>query len=87
MDESALHSLLDGLAAALGLEGVTLLAALSVLSIVCRLIGKSIPDSETGALGLIRKICKLLGLYVSNRLTPTVTTNDAARAAARIPPK
>lgn len=40
------------------------LVALAVA--VAQLIGKAIPDTATGPLGLIRKIAKVVGLYVPN---------------------
>lgn len=40
------------------------IAALAVA--VAQLIGKVIPDSATGVLGAIRKIAKIIGLYVPN---------------------
>ena len=33
---------------------------------VAQLIGKVIPDSASGPLGVVRRIAKLVGLYVTN---------------------
>ena len=33
---------------------------------VAQLIGKAIPDTATGALGVVRKVAKVVGLYVQN---------------------
>lgn len=33
---------------------------------VAQLIGKAIPDGATGPLGVVRKIAKLVGLYITN---------------------
>lgn len=63
----------------IGLESSALMGVLALFSLIMRFIGKSIPDDATGALGIIRKIAKILGLYVSNRLTSTESTATAAR--------
>jgi hypothetical protein len=82
-----MDQLLNTLVSVFGLEGTTLLAVLAVLSVACRLIGKAIPDDATGFLAIVRKVTKVLGLYISNRLTSNVSTNDAARSMVGIPPK
>lgn len=82
MDAVNLDALVDSIAFALGFEATSLLALFAVLSLVCRLVGKFIPDDATGTLGVIRRVCKVIGLYVGNRVTRNVSTNDAARAVA-----
>src|SRR3546814_20516430 len=37
--------------------------------------GRLIPDDATGWLGFVRKICKRVGLYASNRITSKLTVN------------
>ena len=37
-----------------------------IIILLSERIGKLIPDSATGPLGLIRKVFKFVGLYVSN---------------------
>ncbi len=76
-----MDQLINGLIGLLGIQGVTVMAFLAVLSVVSQMIGKLIPDDATGVLGIIRKITKVLGLYVSNRIETGVSVNDAARAA------
>lgn len=61
------------------LDEPTLLATFAALSIVARLIGNLIPDDEVGWRGTVRKVAKVLGLYVSNRITAGVSTNDVAK--------
>jgi len=82
MDAFNLDALVDSIALALGFEGTTLLAIFAVLSLVCRLVGKFIPDDATGFWAVVRRVCKVIGLYVGNRVTRHVSTNDAARAVA-----
>lgn len=57
-----------GLASFLGLDQIALLAILSVFTLICRAVGKLIPDDKTGFLGFVRKACKVMGLYVQNRV-------------------
>jgi hypothetical protein len=41
-------------------------AGVAVIIAVAQFIGKIIPDTATGFLGVVRKIAKVIGLYVSN---------------------
>lgn len=75
MNQELLHTIAGPIIDGLGLDAVALMALFSVLSIVSRLIGKTIPDNATGALALIRKIAKIIGLYTQNRVT---TSGDEA---------
>ena len=70
----------------LGIDAEYLALILGIVIAVCNLIGKAIPDSATGFLGTLRKIAKVLGLYIGNRITTNVSANDTARAlVATIP--
>ena len=47
---------------------VTTISGILALTVaVAQLVGKTIPDTATGALGVIRKIAKIIGLYVPNK--------------------
>lgn len=48
------------------LSTMTGIVALTVA--VAQLIGKAIPDTATGPLGVIRQIAKVIGLYVPNKV-------------------
>ena len=41
-------------------------AAVAVVIAISQFIGKIIPDSATGVLGVIRKIAKVVGIYITN---------------------
>jgi hypothetical protein len=82
-----MDSILTTVAGALGISPLTLVLLLGVVVAVCNLVGKLIPDDATGTLGLVRKVCKVLGLYISTRITDGVTVNDTARVVAGIQPK
>lgn len=77
-----MDELLNTIAALLGLRVETLLLVSGLIAISCNLIGRSIPDSAIGWLGTLRKVCKVLGLYLPNRLTPAVTVNTVGKAVA-----
>lgn len=52
-----------------------------VLMMGFNITGRLIPDSAVGWLGTIRKACKILGLFIQNRVLPGITVGDAALAA------
>lgn len=67
-----------------GISAEQLAIILVVISLVCRVTGKLIPDSATGILGLVRKVVKFVGLQVENRIEPGVTTEDVSKASLSI---
>jgi hypothetical protein len=77
-----MDSIINSIAASLGIDPTTLVLLLGVLVAFCNLAGRVIPDDATGWLGGVRKICKVVGLYVSNRVISGVSVNDTARAVA-----
>jgi hypothetical protein len=60
---------LDPISGFLGLFGLKpeYVAIIVALVMVFERIGKAIPDTATGVLGWIRRICKFLGGYVTNK--------------------
>jgi hypothetical protein len=74
-----MDNILDAIFAQLGLEGLTLFSTLALISLVCRLVGKAIPDDRTGVLGYVRVVCKVLGLYVSNRISSGISVTDVSK--------
>lgn len=78
--DASFTDLIESIASTVGMDAGTLLGFLALLSMGCRFVGKSIPDDTTGILGVIRKVCKFLGLYVSNKVTSGVTTNDVVKS-------
>ncbi len=67
-----------------GITQETLAFALILVSLACRVIGKLIPDSATGVLAVIRRVAKIIGLQVENRIEPGVTTENVAKASMTI---
>lgn len=79
MDLSFLQSLVPDLAGFFHLQPATLLLYLVVISTICNIVGRKIPDSATGYLGVIREVCKIIGLYAANKVAPGVTVSDVAK--------
>lgn len=77
-----MNDIVDYVAALLGVDPVLLPLILGVIVALANLAGKLIPDSATGPLGILRKVCKVVGLYITNRVTPSVSTGDVTRALA-----
>lgn len=78
------YLILDGILRQLGFDGVGLVALYSMLVLGCRLIARVIPDDKTGFLGLIRKVSRVVGLDLSNRITSGVSINDVSKASLAI---
>lgn len=74
-----MEQLILSAAAALGLGPDALLFLTLLVVLSARAIGNWIPDDATGLLGLLRKMAKLIGFYVGNRVTSGVSVNDVAR--------
>lgn len=74
-----MDTLIDSLAAQLGLSGVTLIVTLMVVSKAANMVSRIIPDDAKGFKGLIRKVCTVVGLYASNRVASGVTQADVAK--------
>lgn len=82
-----MDNIVNSVAGLLGISPITFVLLLGVVVAVCNLVGKLIPDDATGALGVLRQVCKVLGLYISTRITTGVSVNDTARVVAGIQPK
>ena len=67
-----------------GVSQTTLLAGAVAVSIVARAVGALIPDNATGWQAIVRKLAKVIGLAVSNRVEKGVSVTDVARASLTI---
>lgn len=74
-----IDQMVDWAAAQLGLTGLTLLVALMVLSKAANLAARLIPDDATGFKGALRKVCVVIGVYASSRVTSGVSTADVTK--------
>lgn len=78
MDLSGIENLIPNLAAFFNVDPATILLLVTIFVALCNLAGRIIPDDATGVLGTVRKVCKLIGLYASNRVTKGVSVNAVA---------
>lgn len=74
--------LFDWIVRQIGVEPDYLALYLGLFVAVCNIVGKLIPESAVGWLGVVRKIAKVGGLYISQRITPGVTTTTISKAIA-----
>lgn len=74
-----MEHLIPLIAMRLGVEPEVLIALLPTLVFLFNLISRLIPDDSTGALGVLNKVFKVLGLYVSNRVSKGVSMAAVAK--------
>lgn len=84
MDGFKIEDYIPNLAAFLGVEPSTALLLVVTLVALANLGSRLIPDDATGFLGLVRKLCKIIGLYASNRIASGLTVNEVARTTVPI---
>jgi hypothetical protein len=70
----------------LGIAPSTMILLLFIITQAANLTARAIPETATGWKGTLRKVCSVVGLYMSSRIAPGVTVNDVAKAAAKVPP-
>lgn len=58
---------MEDLLTSLGLSPIVV-AVIVGLILAFERVGKAIPDSATGVLGIVRKMSKILGLYTTNKV-------------------
>lgn len=51
-----------------------------VLSYLAQTVGRAIPNDQTGFLGFVRKLAKIVGLYVDNKAKPGVDIDYVAES-------
>lgn len=79
-----MENLANQLYEALGLKGTPLVVFLILLSMLCQLITRLIPDDSTGWRKTLRCITSVIGLYASNRITAGVTVTDVVKEVAKV---
>lgn len=83
-DLSGIEQYIPHLAQWLGVEPATALLFVGIIVMVANLTGRLIPDDKTGVLGAIRKLCKFIGFYASNRIASGLTVNEIAKTTVPI---
>lgn len=76
MDLSFIEHLIPNVAAWLHVEPATVLLIVVTVSSISNIIARAIPDDTEGFLGGVRNVCKVLGMYVSNRVQSGVSVNE-----------
>lgn len=84
VDLSGIEAYIPQVAQMLGIEPATALLLVGIIIAVSNLAGRLIPDDKTGVLGMIRTICKFIGLYASNRVASGLTVNEIAKTTVPI---
>lgn len=69
----------DILGEVLGMQGDSAVLVTIGTVAVANVIGRAIPDDARGVLGFVRKVAKVVGLYMSNRVTSSKSVNKVAR--------
>ena len=82
MELNFLDAFIPSIAMFLGVDPATFVLLLGGFVTICNIVSRLIPDDSVGALAVIRKICKIIGLYVPNRVAPGVSTSDVASQIA-----
>jgi len=72
--------IIEMIARQLGLTDAQLGITLLFIILFANLLSRLIPDDSTGALGVIHKLSKIIGLSASNRIASGVTTTEAVKA-------
>lgn len=80
VDLSGIQDYIPNIAAWLGIQPATALLLLTMLVTASNLAARLIPDTAIGPLGTIRKIAKVIGMFVPNRVAPSISVNDVAKA-------
>lgn len=86
MDLSGVEAIIPPLAQYFNIEPATMLLITGVTVTVANVLSRVIPDDAKGILGGVRKVASVIGVYVSNRVTSGVTTNDVVREVVGVIP-
>lgn len=70
------------IAGALGATHEQVIVTSIVAVAASNVVGRLIPDDKKGALGFVRKLAKVVGLYASNRVASGVSVNRVVRDIA-----
>lgn len=80
VDLSPIEQAIPPIAQMLGIEPATALLLLGLVVTVANILGRLIPDDAIGFWGGVRKVAKVVGLFVPNRITTALSVNDVAKA-------
>lgn len=86
IDLSTFSDLAAQLGTLTGIKPATLVLYIFVIVKLADMGARLIPNDATGFLGVVRKLCAIIGGYVSSRVTGGTTVNEVAAAALKTPP-
>lgn len=66
----------------LGISQATLALLIPLIILVSNYLSRAIPDDSVGVMGVLNKVFKVLGLYLSSRVTSGVSVDQIAKVAA-----
>lgn len=74
-----MDNILHQYAAAIGIDPALIALLIPMAVFLFNFLGRAIPDDAVGFWGFVRKVSKVLGLYLSNRVTNGCSQADLAR--------
>ena len=80
-----IEQMIPDLARLLGVEPATALLVFGLFVTAANLVGRLIPDDKTGALGVIRRTAKLIGMYAPNKVHSKESNPEEVEAGAPTP--
>jgi len=78
-------NLVPEIAKAIGISPTTLLLLVMIITTAAKAAARRIPDTATGWLGVVRRVCKVVGVQVNSQIAPGITMNDIAKASLAVP--
>lgn len=79
MDLSGIEYFIPNIAAYFNVDPATILMLVGAICTIANVLSRVIPDDAIGFWGVVRKIASILGVYVSNRVSTGITTNDVIK--------
>lgn len=87
MDLSIIEHFIPDIARFLNLEPATVIFLIGVICTIANVLSRVIPDDAVGFWGVVRKVSSILGVYVSNRISKGVSTNDVVKSVVEAAPE
>ena len=82
--DDIVDSIANAALSVLGMEGTSLLTVFIFVSMLSQLAARLIPDDSTGWLATLKKVCSVIGLYASNRVSSGITVNDIVKEVGKV---
>lgn len=79
MDLSGIEAFIPDIAAYFHVQPATLLLLIGIVCTGANIVSRLIPDDAVGFPGFVRKVCSVIGVYASNRVTSGISINDLGK--------